>query len=239
MSSTEIGTKTAAAASPQEQVKFVDRINNFMHANGKVFLYLVVAILVGVVGLGIFSAVTSNQVVKSTIALDSLEASYKLFIELPEAEKATKGSELIESADQLISRYGKRYAAVRATMIKSEVLSAINDVPAAEKVLVSLAASYPKSHLAPVALANAAAIAEDRGDTDLALSYLTQIEAGYPATPGIGRITLSIGRIYETTKLHDKALETYTRLVATGAESDWTKIAHDRIILLKSQGLVK
>jgi predicted negative regulator of RcsB-dependent stress response len=239
MSSTEIGTKTAAQASPQEQVKFVDRINDFMHSNRKVFLFLFSAILVGVVGLGVYSAVSSNLVVKSTIALDGLEASYKEFSALEVAEKASKSATLIAEADTLTSKYGKRYAAVRASLIKAEVFAAINDFQASEKALTSLADTYPKSHLAPVALANAAAIAEDRGDTDLALTYLTRIESSYPVAPGLGRVTLSIGRIYETTKLHDKAFETYTRLIATGVESDWTKIAHDRIILLKSQGLVK
>jgi len=239
MSSTEIGTKAAAQASPQEKVKFVDRINVFMHANKKIFLFLVIAILAGVIGLGIFSAVSNNLVVKSTIALDSLEASYKKFIALDEAEKATLSAGLIAEADEITTRFGKRYAAVRASMIKAEVFSAIQDLAAAEKAYALLAEVYPESHLAPVALANAAAIAEDRGDTDLALTYLTRIESTYPTAPGIGRITLSIGRIYEATKLHDKAFETYTRLVATGVESDWTKIAHDRIILLKSQGLAK
>jgi len=239
MSSTEIGMKTAAEANPQEQVKFVDRINDFMHANRKVFLFLVGAILVGVVGLGIFSAVSANLVTKSTIALDSLEASYKEFVALSETEQLAASAKLIAEADGISAKYGKRYAAARAAMIRAEVLSTTNDVSAAEKAFASMAETYPKSHLAPVALANASAIAEDRGDTDLALTYLTKIESTYPATPGLGRITLAIGRIYETTKLHDKAMETYTRLVATGVESDWTKIAHDRIILLKSQGLVK
>jgi len=239
MSSTEIGIKTAAQANPQEQVKIVDRINDFMHANRKVFLFLVGAILVGVVALGIYSAVSANLVTKSTIALDSLEASYREFVELAETEKAAASTKLIVEADGISSSYGKRYAAARAAMIKAEVLSATSDVSAAEKAFAAMAETYPKSHLAPVALANAAAIAEDRGDTDLALSYLTKIESNYPTTAGLGRITLSIGRIYETTKLHDKALETYTRLIATGVESDWTKIAHDRIILMKSQGLVK
>ncbi len=239
MSSTEIGMKTAAQANPQEQVKIVDRINDFMHANRKIFLFLVGAILVGVVGLGVYSAVSANLVTKSTIALDSLEVSYKEFSALADAEKTASSTQLIAEADEISSKFGKRYAAARAAMIRAQVLSAINDVPAAEKAFASLSETYPKSHLAPVALANAAAIAEDRGDTDLALTYLTKIESLYPSTPGLGRITLSIGRIYETTKLHDKALETYTRLIANGVESDWTKIAHDRIILLKSQGLVK
>ncbi|OHD14498.1 MAG: hypothetical protein A2Z96_08175 [Spirochaetes bacterium GWB1_48_6] len=239
MSSTEIGTKTAAQANPQEKVKFVERVNAFMHTNRKVFLFLVIAVLVGVVGLGVYSAISSNLVVKSTIALDSLETSYKEFSSLEDAEKTTKSVDLITGADVLIAKYGKRYAAVRASMIKAEILFALNDVAAAEKLFAATADLYPKSHLAPVALANAAGIAEDRGDFDLALTYLNKVESAYPVAPGIGHIKLSIGRIYETTKLYDKALETYTKLVATGVESDWTKIAHDRIILMKSQGLVK
>lgn len=239
MSATEIGMKTALQANPQEQVKFVDRINDFMHANRKIFLLLVGATLIGVVGLGVYSAVSSNLEVKSALALDSLEKSYKDFIALEEAEKAGSSVALIAEADKISATYGKRYAAVRASMIKAEILSAINDSTAAEKLFVSLAEIYPKSHLAPVAMANAAAIAENRGDTELALTYLTKIISTYPSAPGIGRIKLSIGRIFEATNLYDKAFETYTELIATGVESDWTKLAHDRIIILKSQMLVK
>jgi len=239
MSSKEIGVKAAAQATPVEKVKFTERLNDFMFANRKIFLIIGVAILILIVGLGIYSVVSTNIVTTSTIALEKLESGYEGWNAVAETDKAAKGAELVAEADSLISKYGKRYAAARASVIKAEVLFSLNDITGAEKAYAATAESYPKSTMAPVALANAAAIAEDRGDSDAALIYLNKAVIEYPDAPGSGRILLSLGRIYESTRLYDKAMETYTRLLATGTESDWTKIAHDRIILMKSQGLVK
>jgi len=239
MSSKEIGTKAATQASPQDEVRFTEKMNDFMHANKKIFMGLGIGVLVLVAALGVFSVVSRSILVKSTTALEKLESAYEGWASIEDTEKAAKSAELVAEADVLIAKYGKSYAAIRASMIKAELLFSANDIAGAEKAYAASAESYPKSHLAPVALANAAAMAEDRGDTDTALAYLMKAEEKYPGAPGAGRIVLSIARIYETTKLYDKAMETYTRLVATGVESDWTKIAHDRIILLKSQGLAQ
>ena len=239
MSSKETGAKAATQAAPAEDVRFVERLNDFMHANRKLFLAIGVAVLVFVAGLGIYSVVSTDLVAKSTVALENLEKRFDGWTAVEEAEKSAKGAEIVAEADDIIAKYGKRYAAARAAIIKAEVLAGTSDAAGAEKAYAFAADNYPKSHIAPVALANAAAIAEDRGDSDAALAYLEKAMSGYPSAPGSGRTLLSMGRIYESTKQYDKAMESYTRLIATGAESDWTKIAHDRIILLKSLGLVK
>jgi len=239
MSSKEIGAKAAAQAAPAEEVKFAERLNDFMHANRNLFLIIGVAVIALVAGLGIYSVVSTNLLAKSTVALETLEEQYAGWADVAEADKAAKGAELVAGADGIISRYGKRYAALRAFVVKAEILASINDAAGAEKAYAAAADSFPKSHIAPVALANAAALAEDRGDTDAALAYLQKASTDYPAAPGAGRTLLSIGRIYESTRQYDKAMEMYARLLASGAETDWTKIAHDRIILLKAQGLVK
>lgn len=239
MSSKEIGAKAGAQASPSTEVTFAERLNDFMHANRKLFWGIGIAAIVAVVGFGAASMVMSSIDAKSAVALELLESDYEAWTALEPAERAGKGAALVAEADAIVAQYGKRYASARAATIKAQTLQADNDLPGAEKAYAFVADTYPDSHLAPVALANAAAVAEDRGDTDAALAYLLKAEAEYPAAPGAGRITLSVGRIYETTKRYDQAMEAYGKLVASGVESDWTKIAHDRIILLKSQGLAK
>ncbi|MBU0928412.1 MAG: tetratricopeptide repeat protein [Spirochaetes bacterium] len=237
MSSKEIGSKAAAQASPKEETTVTERLNHFLRSNRRTLQVLGVAVIAIVVGLGVYSLVSSNVLAKSTLALEALEDGYKDFEALTETEKSSKGAELVAEADAIAAKYGKSYAAASAAMLKAQLLFAMNDLPGAEKTYAGVADAQPKSHLAPVALANAAAIAEDRGDSDAALAYLSRAEAAYPDAPGAGRLTLSIGRIYESTKRYDKAMESYSKLVAKGDESDWTKLAHDRIILLKSQGL--
>jgi len=239
MVSKEIGGKAAAVASPTEQVKFSERFNSFLHANRKLFMALGVVAVVLVVGLGVYSMVSSATFAKSTVALEQLESDYEAWQKADESGKAALVPALAEKADALVSRYSKRYDGAKATMIKAELLVSSNDPAGAEKAYASIADTAPKSHLAPVALANAAAVAENRGDNEAALAYLTRADKAYPEAPGIGRVVLSIGRLNEGMKQYDKAMEAYNRLIASGIESDWTKLAHDRIILLKSLGLVQ
>jgi len=239
MSSKEIGAKAATVASPTEQVKFAERFNSFLHANRKLLRALGIAALVLAVGTGVYSTVSSATFAKSTVALEQLENDHDPWLKADESGKAALVPALVEKADAVISRYAKRYAGAKAMMIKAELLVSTNDLAGAEKAYASLAAAVPKSHLAPVALANAASVAENRGDNEAALAYLAKADTAYPEAPGIGRVVLSIGRLNEGMKQYDKAMEAYSRLIASGVESDWTKLAHDRIILLKSLGLVQ
>lgn len=239
MSSKEIGASAAAQAAPKDEVKFAERLGDFIRANRVALIAVGSIVLVAIVGLGVYSIVSSDRLQKSTVALEALERGFAEWNELDDATRSEKGAELAAQADAIVAKYGKLYAAGRALTVKAELLYAMNDLPGAEKAYLAAADAAPESHLAPVALSNAASVAEDRGDNEAALSYLARVEAEYPSAAGIGRVTLSVGRIYENTKRYGEAMAAYTRLVATGAESDWTKIAHDRIILLKSQGLAE
>ncbi|GAB1454969.1 MAG: tetratricopeptide repeat protein [Spirochaetia bacterium] len=239
MSSKEVGAKSGSQASPKNEVKFSEKLNNFMYSYRTWFIGFGAVVLATVVGLGIWTVVSSSILKNSTIAIEELEKSFQEAGAADEGFDSTASQGLIEQADAIMAKYGKRYAAAKASIIKADILMASNDLVAAEKAYAASAESYPKSHIAPVALSNAASAAEDRGDAEAALTHLLKAETQYPGAPGADRITLSIGRIYEASKQYGKAMEAYARLIASGRESDWTKLAHTRIILLKSQGLAQ
>ena len=239
MSSKETGSQSGSKAAPKNEVKFSEQLNDFMHKHRVLFIGFGVVVLASVLFLGIWSVASSGILKNSTIAIEKLEKNYQDASASETGIDVATSEGLIVQAETIMSKYGKRYAAAKASMIKAEVLMASKDIAGAEKAYVASAESYPKSHLAPVALSNAAAAAEDRGDSEAALKHLLKAEASYPSAPGAGRIMLSIGRIYESSKQYDKAMEAYGRLIASGVESDWTKLAHTRIILLKSQGLAQ
>jgi tetratricopeptide (TPR) repeat protein len=239
MSSTEIGAKAAKQAGTKNETNFSTRLNDFFRKYRTPILAAAALILVAVVATGVVSIVANDRLNKSTVALEALEASYDAWNKADEAKKPELSASLLSEIESIWAKYPRRYAALKAGTIKAELLYANKDLAGAEKAYASVAEASPKSHMAPVALANAASVAEDSGNKDAALAYLIRAEKDYPKAPGIARVTLSIGRIYEETKQYDKAMETYLRLISAGTESDWTKIAHDRIILLKSLGLVK
>lgn len=225
------------AAGAAEDVSFARRLNDAIVSRKGVLIAIGALIIVAVVGIGVASAVGEGAAKKATAALEKLEADYEAFSALEPDKRAAALEALAASADALSG--GKSYAAQRALAIKAQAYGDAENPAEAEKAYADLAARFPDSHMAPVALLNAAAMAEDAGNADAALKHLESAEKLYPDAPGIGRATLSIGRLHESAKRYDKALEAYGRLVAGGEDSDWTKLARDRIIVLKSQGLAK
>ncbi|TFG78742.1 MAG: tetratricopeptide repeat protein [Spirochaetales bacterium] len=233
------GTPAASQTRPEEKAHFPERLNDFMRANRIAILTFIVLIVIAVAALGIAAFITQDRLAKSTIALETLESNYDAWTAISEDQRPGQSAAILSEADALISRYSREYAAQRARILKGLVLYELKDYAGAEDAYLGVSLAVPESHLAPVALANAAAMAEERGDTEAALAHLIEAENSYPGAPGAGRVSFSIGRIYEETRQFDKAMAAYGRLVALGNESDWTKLAHDRIIYLRSLGLAK
>jgi tetratricopeptide (TPR) repeat protein len=193
-----------------------------------------------VVAIGTLTLISRDVSNKATLAMEKLESDFEAWNGMPDDKKVGDASaSIIEKADLLIKKYSRHYASARASVIKAQLLFFSDDLEGAEKAYVEMAERLPESHMAPTALINASAIAEDRGQADQAIAYLEKAVEKYPSAPGFGRALLSLGRIHEQKKEYDKAKEAYGKLIAGGSESDWTKLAHDRIILMKSLGLAE
>jgi tetratricopeptide (TPR) repeat protein len=225
---------------PTETVKISERLNGFLIANRKLFLIFGLIVIMVVVAIGAYTLISRDINNKATLAMEKLESDFDAWNELQEDKRTVDASaSIVDKADSLIKKYSRRYASARASVIKSQVMFSNGDLEGAEKAYVEMATRLPGSHMAPVALVNASSIAEDRGQSDQAIAYLEKVVGKYSAYPGLGRALLSLGRIYEQNKQYDKAKIAYGKLIASGSESDWTKLAHDRIILMKSLGLAE
>ena len=240
MSSKDPATSGGKIVSPTENIKFSERLNDFLITHRKFFLIFGLAIILGVVAIGTVTLISKDVSNKATLAMEKLESDFESWNGLDDDKKNGDASiSIIENADLLIKKYSRHYASARASVIKAQLLFSNDDLEGAEKAYVEMAERLPESHMAPTALINASAIAEDRGQSDQAIAYLEKAVEKYPSAPGSGRALLSIGRIYEQKKEYGKAKEAYGKLIASGSESDWTKLAHDRIIVMKSLGLAE
>lgn len=224
-------------AKADEKMKISDHINLFLRKNRVAILVVIAVIILAIIGLGVWSAVHERSVALSTSALESVEADYDAYLGAAEADKAAKGDAILAAIDGIQKRYGKTYASLRSAVVKAKLLYERKDIAGAEAAYQSIANADPSSHLAPTALVNAAAMAEERGDLDAAIAHLEAADQKYPDAPGASRVIFSIGRLYESQKQYAKATEAYARLVAKGADDDWTKLCRDRIIFLAAQGL--
>jgi len=176
MSSIDPATKGNKNVNPTESIRFSERLNDFLIANRKLFLIFGITIIVVVVAIGAFTMISRDINNKATLAMESLESDFETWNELQDDKKTPDASaSIIEKADSLIKKYAKQYASTRASVIKSQLLFSSGDLEGAEKAYVEMATRLPESHMAPVALINASSIAEDRGQTDLAIAYLEKV----------------------------------------------------------------
>jgi tetratricopeptide (TPR) repeat protein len=229
---------TVAQAKTKEDVRLSEKVSALIRANRTVLAVLGVSLIVIVVAIGVVTYVQNDRFVRSTVALENLEVEFDEWASAETDDKASKSEIVIAASAKIQSSFPKSYAALRSGMIEAGIYIDRADFASAESAFSRVALGNPKSHLAPTALGNAAAMAEERGDSEKALEYLIKLVDTYPSAPGFGRALFSIGRLYEETRQFDKAMVFYLRLSAMESETDWTKLAQSRIIQLKSLGMV-
>jgi tetratricopeptide (TPR) repeat protein len=199
-----------------------------------------VAIL-AVLGVAIGTLIKDAGVKASTTRLEKLEAEYGSYSgEQDAAKKAELEKTVMASAEGVIKKGGRSFAAQKALAYKAKIEEAKKDWAAAEKDWLAIAAAAPDSYLAPIAIQGAAVAAEELGAADRATSDYKKIIDKYGTkSVGVPHAYFALGRLSEQAKDYASAMVSYQKIVSNWPESDWTKLATDRIIFMKSQGLSK
>lgn len=204
----------------------------------RVVLLAVLAIIV----LGIIAAIVYEELSKANIAsvtkmveqVDTAHAS--LLAAKSEDEKKTLLNEFEDVVKQASSSYKGSFAEQRALFLKGTYLYNEKKYPEAESSFLLSVGSMPKSYLAPIALINAAFSAEDGGNVQKCIEYLTKLAKDYELTSAqVPRALFNLGRLSEVSQKWKEASDFYQKIIDSYSGSNWTKLARDRIIYLKSQ----
>jgi tetratricopeptide (TPR) repeat protein len=230
-----------SSKSKSEQKTLYVTLSDFLRNNRVAVLILFAVIVLAVIGVAVGTAIKDGQTKAAAASLEKLDADYAAY---SSEQDATKKAELeksfVVSADKTVKQWNGKYAAQKALAYKAKIDESNKDWSSAEKEWLSLLSSSSGSYLAPVALQGAAAAAEEQGAFDRSLADYKKLVDKYASTTiGIPHAYFSIGRLSEGTKDYAGALAAYQKIVSTWPDSDWTKLATDRIIFLKSSGLVK
>lgn len=126
------------------------------------------------------------------------------------------------------------YAGGRAWSIIAGIHSDKKEWVAAEQAWAAAAKAASKTYLAPVASFNAAVAAEEQGKTAEAIGYYDEAIKHPAVFPAAARAQFAIGRLRESLREPDAALEAY-RAVVSGWPNDttWISLAQSRIIALE------
>lgn len=226
--------ETHSKVSVKENVAhFIQRFRIFLIS----FLVLVaVGIIVAAVYQGISSA-SSNAVTKVT---EELETAYENLKSAKDDTEKLAFQKIFDEVSQKIEKsYSGSFAQQRCDYYQGNLKFAAKDFGGAEIAFAKAAKDLNSSYLAPIALMNAAISAEENLNTPKTVSYLTDLVQNYAKTSALAyRAQFNLGRLAESQKQWAVAKDVYQKLLDSFGSSSWTKLARDRIIYLKAQGLI-
>lgn len=219
---------------------FPTRIASFLSGHRTV-LMIVGAILI----VGIFGAVGAYQIVENRA--DRAARDAELLLQDWEAwqgaaDDSDERSGLEESirnrAASLQEDHQRSYGALRSWHVLASLEWQLGNYSDSRQAFEALASRFPESHLAPIALAGAAAAAEEAGDISGARELLLQLADG-TAVPSAERrrALFNLGRLAEESGELPEALGFYNRLVDEFPSDNWTNLGRNRIIALTVQGV--
>lgn len=245
MDSAKRPARGEAAGGPQgrpvEKKTFSQHLTDFLRKYRFFLLGFLGLIVVGVAAVAITSAVHSSRTQASMGRLEKLSDDMDAWSSEQDAtKKAELEKTLTGGLDELVATYPRYYAAERALTMRARIAEEKKDWNSALKDWAAVAEKFPKTYLAPIALHNGAVAAEEAGNPERAAELYKALVDDYSGSVlGISHAYFALGRLTEESKDYSGALVYYEKLVASFPDDDWTKLAKDRIITIKSRGLAK
>ena len=225
----------------EEKLRFRDSLANFLNRYRMVFLGIGIAIIVIIAVILIATEVQKSRIESGTKLQETMEQDFSAWMgEKDEKKKAELEKTVLDSAKSVRESYGGTFSEQRAHDLEASISYEKKEFDKAAERWTSLADKFPKSYLAPIALSNAAAAWEEKGERAKARAVLERIMKSYEADyADLPRVLFSLARLQEADGQPDKAAEFYNQLIDRFGSSNWTKLARDRIIYLKSIGKIK
>jgi cytochrome c-type biogenesis protein CcmH/NrfG len=213
-----------------------DKFSEFIKRNRKgIYISFSVIILV-FVGIIVYLSLNNYLQKKATAEVEVLNGKYEeLRLSITDENKIDDVNALLEKLNVFVK--GKSsYAGARGWTIIAQIYSAREDWPKAEEAWRNAAKAGGKTYLAPAALFNAAASAENQGKIEEAIELLEKCVAykfDFPAAPraqfSIGRLNEQLGNIPAATAAYRAILtnEQWSKIEA------WADLAQSRIIAIE------
>lgn len=223
----------------EEKKSSSERFVDFISKNRRIIIGLGIAIVLIIVAIGIYTAVSGNIASASSRAMELADQkALQWSQETDEEKRAEIESSLIAELDSIAQKWPRTLAAQRALLRKAALLSQKKEYAEAEKTALEAYRRNKKSYVAPIALELAAVAAEEAGNTDAALELYTLITKDYKKdNPAAAHAFFNLGRIKEAKGDYKGAIEAYNQLIASFGDSEWAMLAKNRVIYLNAQGL--
>ncbi len=223
-----------------EKISFSEKFTQFF-TNSRKLLLGIAGVFIGVlIVFGIISVIHTAQEKTAVAQFDKIETAFTdILTKRYEASQITKEqavAAVLADIDTLVKRFPKSVSTLQALLLKADYFIQEKDYPKALDTYLKLIDLNSKHYIADVARQNAAAMYEETGNIDKAIEMLEKLDASLSKNSFLSKnhVLFTLGRLYEQKQDFQKAAQIYTRLIATGANDDWTKLSQSRIIALKA-----
>ncbi len=215
---------------------FSARLAEALHKYWKGIIYALIGIVIVVAALAIYTGIKERKIEAGTAQAEELQENFLQWQNSDDDQRNELENGITGEIDSIKSDFSGTFAHQRALLIEGKMAWEKEEWDNAVLAFEEIALRYPKSYLAPVALMNQAAALEEAGNDKEAVEVYQKLVEGYSSSsPDAPRALFSIGRLYETTGQLEAASGAYQELIETFPDSDWTKLARDRIIYLETR----
>jgi len=212
-------------------MNLADRLAVFLTERRALVIAALVVVVTIIVAAAVWGPIRSGMDDRNAQVAEDIDQSFSDWLYAGDDEKAAKEEEFLANVQKGLD--GREYSVQRALFMRGQYYINLEKWAEASADFASLADSYPKSYLAPVALFNAASTSETAGDSAKAVEFYTRLVDNYADKAGEAAEALfNLGRLAEEEGNKDKAKEFYNQLIADYDASDWKNIAKTRILLM-------
>ena len=215
--------------------KIAARTESFFAKNARLLAIIGIIIVVLCVVIAVVSITSNSSRDKIATATYELEQDYYNLLVMDETsdEYNTAASEFIASADAIISEAKTGdYASLKAKYLLGLYYYDAEDWANALSYFEQVVNEGGDTYLVSLSMMNAAASAENAGDTDL--SYYNRVWDTYAAeAPESPKALFNSARIYEQTGDTELAVATYSQLRDEFTTSEYAALAEARLLVLE------
>ena len=206
--------------------KMIGKVSSFYEKNRKLIIIVTLVVIVAIVGAIIGIGVSNSAKHNAQIKIASLEQRYGELI----LEENPDFSSLIADLESMVK--GSSYPSVKASYLLGLVYYEQKNYSPAQSYFEKVYELNSKVYLAPVALANAAACAEEQGDTAKALELYNQVSSDYPESGVAPKAAFNAARINLMQGNLQLAQASFAQLASSYPNSEYGKLAKNLATVL-------
>jgi len=219
-----------------ENQNVTDKINDFVTKNRKAIFIVIGAIIVLFVGLISYLSISDTLNKKAITALDELNGKFDDLSLNNEEDYNTPEVETILAEFKTFAEKTNGFSGSKAWAVIGQIYSGRKDWANAQEAWLSAAKKGNKTYLAPIALFNAAAAAEEQGNLEQAIELLEQCVAHKFEFPAAARAQFSIGRLHETLGNNTAAVDAYRVVLSKWPQMPvWQNLARSRLAVIEEK----